>query len=123
MLSRNAQALIDKRGRTVTLSKPSYGSYDPATATHSSNPTPETYTVKAYFANYDLSEIDNQSVVMGDRKAIIAVRDTSGDLIPEPDTEDTITGAEGTVNILSVQKVYNRDTVVVYICQVRGSTQ
>lgn len=121
MLSRNMQTLLNRRGRTVTLSKPTYGTYDPDTGTHSTNPTPETHTVKAYFADYKLSEIDNQSVVMGDRKAIVGSRDILGSTLPEPDTEDTITGAEGNVVIKSVQKVYNSDTVVAYICQVRGT--
>lgn len=119
MLSRNFQTLLNRRGRTVTLSKPAYGTYNPATSTHSSNPTPTTYTVKAYLADYKLSEIDNESVVYGDRMAIIGTVDTSGATIPEPNQEDFITGAEGKVTIKAVQKIYNADTLVVYICQVR----
>lgn len=119
MLTRNMQTLLNRRGRTVTLSRGG-GTYDPDTSGFTPSAS-STVSVKCYFADYELSEIDNQSVVMGDRKAILGAKDTSGNTISPPTNKDKITGAEGDVSIESVQKVYNGDTAVVYICQVRGT--
>lgn len=72
-----------------------------------------------YFGDYMLSEIDNDSVVMGDRKVLVSPFDTSGDATPEPDEDDIIIGVGDRVVVKSVQKIYNADTLVCYICQVR----
>jgi hypothetical protein len=118
MLSRNLQTLIDRRGQEATLVKLTYGSYDPTTGTNSSSSTTN-YTVNVYFGEYTLEELANDSILMGDRKAVFPPNDTSGNAIPEPDEEDYITGVGDRVIIKSVRKVYNADTLVCYICQVR----
>ncbi len=46
-------------------------------------------------------------------------KDTSGVAIPEPDNEDQILSVGDTVVIKSVQKIYNADTLVCYICEVK----
>ncbi len=110
--------LVTQFGRVVTLRKPLYGSYDPTTGTVGSV-TNTDYTVKCYMADFSLSEVNNDSVLMGDRKALLPSLDTSGNAIPEPDAEDTISGFGDTVKVVSVQKIYHADTLVCYICQVR----
>lgn len=117
-MSANILFLLNRFGTEVTLSKPSYGAYDPATGTVSTTST-ATYTVQCYFANYDLSESNNDSVVMGDRKAYLPARDTSGNTIPAPDLEDTIIGLGDSVKVLGVQELYSSGELVCYICQVR----
>lgn len=117
MLFRNVQSLLDRRGQNATLRKIAYGAYDPETGSVTGTPTD--YTVKCYFADYDLSEINNDSIVMGDRKAVFPARDTSGDPIPEPSAEDKILSVGDTVVIKAVSKIYNGTTVVCYMCQVR----
>jgi hypothetical protein len=118
LTSKRALFLINKEGTQVTLVKPVYGAYDPATGTVSST-TNTSYTVKCYFANYMLDEIDDSSIVHGDRRALIPYVDTSNNTLPEPDTEDTISGVGGTVKIKRVQKLFSGDTLICYICQVR----
>ena len=118
LMSANILFLLNRYGPEVTLSKPSYGAYDPATGTVSTTST-ATYTVQCYFANYDLSEINNDSVVLGDRKAYLPAKDTAGNTIPAPDSEDTIIGLGDSVKILQVQELYSGDSLVCYICQVR----
>jgi hypothetical protein len=76
-------------------------------------------SIKAYFADYNLTEVNNDSVLMGDRKVAIPARDTLGNLITEPDNDDQILTVGDTVVIKSVQKIYNASTLVCYICQVR----
>lgn len=118
LMSNRLLTLVNKYGKQVTLTKNSYGAYSPATASVGTN-TAATYTVKTYFAEYDLSEINNDSIVMGDRQALIPRVDTSGVAIPEPDMDDIISGQGDTVKIVSVAKIFSGDTLTCYICQVR----
>ena len=118
MLSSNIQNLLERRGQPVTLRKKSSGTYDPSTGSLGAV-TDTDVTVMAYFADYMLSELGNDSILMGDRKVCIAARDTSGTTTPEPDNEDQLVTVGDTVVIKAVQKIYNSSTLVCYICQVR----
>ena len=118
MLSRNLKFLLERRGSDVTLNKFSYGGYDPSIS-ESVSSSSVSYTTKGYFAEYMLSEINNDSVQIGDRRLLLGVVDNSGTSLPEPDEEDTVDGRGDTVVIKSVQKLFNADTLVCYICQVR----
>jgi len=110
--------LISQFGQEVTLRKPLYGSYDPTTGTVAST-TNTDYAVKCYMAEFGLSEVNNDSILMGDRKALLPAVDTSGVALPEPDAEDFVIGFGDTVKVVSTQKIYHADTLVCYICQVR----
>lgn len=118
LMSNKLLALINRYGTEVTLTKNAYAAYDPATGSVGTN-TPVNYTAKAYFAEYDLSEINNDSVVMGDRKALFPSVDTNGVVLPEPDADDLVVGRGDTVKIVGVQKIYSGDSLSCYICQVR----
>jgi len=118
MLSYNLQTLLERRGQTATLRKKSAGAYNPSTGALGSVADVDV-TVKMYFADYGLSEINNQNIMMGDRKVVIAPRDTSNVATPEPDSEDQIVSVGDTVVVKAVQKIYNSDTLICYICQVR----
>lgn len=118
MLSGNLQTLINRRGQPATLRYKSSGTYDPTTGSLG-GVTNTDVSIKAYFADYDLTEVDNDSILMGDRKVAIPARDTSGNLISEPDNEDQILAVGDTVVIKSVQKIFNASTLICYICQVR----
>jgi len=118
LMSNKLLALINRYGTEVTLTKNAYAAYDPATGSVGTN-TSVNYTTKAYFAEYDLSEINNDSIVMGDRKALLPSVDTSGVALPEPDMDDTIVGQGDTVKVKSVSKIYSGDSLTCYICQVR----
>ena len=118
LMSNKLLALINRYGTVVTLTKNAYAAYDPATGSVGTN-TSIDYTAKAYFAEYDLTEINNDSIVMGDRKALFPSVDTSGVALPEPDMDDIIVGQGDTVKVKSVSKIYSGDTLTCYICQVR----
>jgi len=118
LMSQNVKFLLSQYGSEVTLRKPSYGSYDPTTGSVGST-TNTDYTILCYFADYALSEVDNDNVVMGDRKAYFPAKDSSGSTIPKPDAEDQIIGFGDTVKIVRVQELFSADTLVCYICQVR----
>jgi len=118
LTSNRLMTVLNKYGITVTLTKPTYGAYNPATGAVGTGTTAN-YSVKCYFADYNLTELNNDSVVMGDRKAVFPYLDTSGDVLPEPDVEDSISGNGDTVKIVAVQKLYSGSSLICYICQVR----
>jgi hypothetical protein len=118
LTSNRLMTVINRYGMEVTLIKPSYGAYDPATGAVGAGTT-ASYTVKCYLADYNLTELDNDSIVKGDRKAVFPYLDTSGNTLPEPDFEDSISGNGDTVRIVAVQKLYSGLSLVCYICQVR----
>jgi len=118
LMSKSLLSLVNRYGRVTTLQKNSYAAYDPATGSVGTN-TSANYTVKAYFAEYNLSELNNDSIVMGDRKVAFPSVDTSGVTLPEPDADDIVVGTGDKVKIVSVAKIYSGDTLTCYICQVR----
>ena len=110
--------LIDEHGRPCTFTVKSLGTYNVATGSLSGGSTTD-YTVNIHFADYNLEDIDGSSVVMGDRKALFPLVDTSGDAIPEPDIGDEISGQGDKVSVVAVQKIMSGTSPVCYICQVR----
>ena len=118
MLSKDMHYLIKEFGQTVILRKVTTGSYDPSTGSTSS-PTEADYSVKSYMAQFTLTELSLDTVVRGDRKALLSAYDTSGVLIPAPDESDLLVGAGDTVRVVATQTIYSGEDVVCYICQVR----
>ena len=117
MLSKDMYALVNEFGQETTFRKIEVGSYDPATG--SAGNTPTDYSVKSYMAQYTLTELNLDSVVRGDRKALLSPFDTSGVPIPAPDESDLLVGVGDTVRVVSTQTLYSASQVVCYICQVR----
>ena len=117
MLSKDMYALVQEFGQPVTLRKVSTGTYDPSTGSVGSTFTD--YSVKSYMAQFTLTELSLDTVVRGDRKALLSAYDTSGVAIPAPDESDLLVGAGDTVRVVATQTIYSGDSVVCYICQVR----
>jgi len=109
--------LLDQYGKAVTYRSVSEGTYSTATGglTGGSNTDK---TVKVYFYNYNLGEIDGTNIKLGDRRAVLHTLDTSGNAISEPDIGDQFIGEGDTVKVVGIQKVFS-DSLVCYICQVR----
>lgn len=119
MSNRNVVSMLNRRGQKATLRKPTYGSYNPETGTQQGNSF-QNYTVNCYFAEYKSSEVNNDSILMGDRKVLVSPILTNGDTTPEPDTEDIFIGVGDQAIVKDVQRIYNGSTVVAYLCQVRS---
>ena len=117
MLNKDIHSLVNEFGQAVTLRKVSSGSYDPDTGTAGSTSTD--YSVKAYMAQYTLTELTVDTIVRGDRKALLSAFDTSGVSLPSPDEGDLLVGVGDTSRVISTQTIYSGDDVVCYICQVR----
>lgn len=110
--------MLDDFGRDLTLIHVSEGSYDPTTASLTGGSVSNT-TVRGYFYNYKLEEVDGTSVVLGDRRLLLPSVDTSNNPFTEPDIGDQVTGSGDKVRIVSVSKIFSSTTLVCYLCQVR----
>ncbi len=115
----NVRFLLQRKGRLATLSQDNLSNYNPATGTYSSSAAADEYSVKAYFGNYQLGDIDNTSVLNGDRRVIMSSVDTLGEAYPTPTAGDKISGLGDAVKVISVQEIYNGTSLICYICQVR----
>lgn len=114
--SADLKRLIDAHGTQVTFTSVSEGAYDPTTGSATNTPTEK--TVKAYFYDYLLSEVDGTHIVLGDRRVAMSLLDTSGVAIPEPEAGDTLEGQGDKVSIISVSKIMSVSPMC-YLLQVR----
>ena len=110
--------MLDDFGRDLTLIYVSEGSYDPSTASLTGGSTSNA-TVRGYFYNYRLDEVDGSSIVLGDRRLLLPATDTSGNTLTEPDIGDEVTGSGDKVSIVAVTKIFSGTGLVCYLCQVR----
>lgn len=120
-MTRSLQSLmfaIRQYGSELTLVKPDNGSYDPATGTFSTTGS-DTYSIHGYVANYNIDELGNNDVSLGDRKVYIPPLDVANNVLPTPEIDDTIQGLGDDVKIVRVQEMRVPNRVICYICHVR----
>lgn len=116
---RAMRQVLDRLGYDLTFRRIDEGAYDPATGS-TGTPTNDDETVRGYFANYEIAEIDGSAIQRGDRKAIISAVDANGAALTKvPQSNDLLIGQGNTVRIVSVEKPRPSDVATVYICQVR----
>lgn len=115
--SQDLKFLIDTHGESLTYTVKGSSSYSPVTGDVTRSDTD--YTVKGYFYNYNLSDIDGANIILGDRRVVLPLVDTAGDAIPEPSPGDEVDGGGDKVSMVSVAKIMSGTNAVCYICQVR----
>jgi len=115
--SQDLKNLVDNYGQSLTFTVKGAPTYDPTTGQVSSSDTD--YTVMVYIHNYSLNEVNGDNIVLGDRRALFPTVDTSGNVIPEPEPGDEISGEGDTVRIVSVTTIMSGTSTICYQCQVR----
>lgn len=100
--------LINAHGVTATYTSKGSGSYTVGTGYTSGSDTPE--QIKVYYSSFLQEEIDGQSVLMGDRKAVFVPKSNT----IKPKNGDTI----GNTRVEGVREIMSGDAVV-YVCHVR----
>ena len=107
--------LVRDFGSSLTLTKVTGGSYNPATGSVDSSTT-VVYNAIGYVYNDNTGVAGgNDDVVRGNRKCVLAGLDLSA----PPDFDDLITVRGDTLKVISVMTIYSRDIVMGYICDVR----
>lgn len=109
--------LINEHGKNLTYVSKSAATYNPVTG--GTTGTNTTKTVKGYFYNYSVGDITGTSIVVGDRRLVIPLVDTSNAAIAAPKKGDTFAGDGDTVVVVSVERIMSGTNPVCYICQTR----
>lgn len=112
-LHRDVERLIRDHGYSVAFSRASSGgTYDTETGTivGGSNLS---WVGRGVFVSYNTSNIDGTTIKMGDRKLLLQARG----LDREPVVGDVV---NDTIMVVAVQKIQSGETVIGYVCQVRG---
>lgn len=121
LMQTQVRSLLDELGYDLTFRRITRsGGYDPATG-QTGTPSNDDETVRGYFTDYRVSEVDGTQIQRGDRKAIIsAVTATGAALTKTPQTDDVLIGQGNEVRIVAVREMRPDDKAAVYVCQVRS---
>lgn len=108
-----AARLLLKFGRSVTITRTTPGTYDPATGAPGTGTT-ATHAGTAVLLNYAQRDIDGTHVRVGDQRAYIAP-----DLAVTPQTGDTLTIGGEVWSVIASRPLAPAGTVVLHEAQVR----
>ena len=108
--------LLKEHGTNVILRKQAESAYNNDTGKITTTATD--YTVRAYFFDYKVDEINSDSILNGDRRVVISGKLPSGAVTPKPDATDQIINGD-TLDIISVFEVRSGSKVLFYTAQVR----
>ncbi len=118
-LQKTADKLFKSKGQTVTITRQSAGSYNPATG--AATVTTTTQTGVGVIFDYGLKQIDGTLIKVGDRRLLLSPLNTSGAALTAPALGDTVTDAAGVVYTLvePLKTVSPAGTAVLYDCNLR----
>lgn len=108
-----ATRLLQRFGRSVTLTRRTPGSYDPTTGGPGAGTTAAHAGTAALF-DYQQKDIDGTHIRVGDQRAYIAP-----DLAVTPQTGDTLTVGSDVWSIIASRPLAPAGTVVLHEAQVR----
>lgn len=100
--------MLDRHGVDAVFTSRGSGTY--VVGVGYTEGTPDPLTVRVYYSEFNLEEVDGQSILQGDRKAVFIPPEGS----PKPKNGDTI----GDTRVEGVREIMSQDAVV-YICHVR----
>jgi hypothetical protein len=116
------RSMLDYVGEDMTLRRvQNTGSsgYDPSTGTVGSTSNSDV-TVRVALVQYSERLVDNNNILRGDRRAIIASVDSNNDTLSQaPKAGDRLIGVGDRVNIIDVREVRAANSATVYVAQVR----
>ena len=106
--------LLQRHGRTLTLSIKSGQSYDPRLG--KSVNTSSDYEIRGYIYNSKAGLIDGSEIQIGRRRVILQATDVNFNAYPKPSVGDVISGVNDGVKIEYVTTVYDEDVALFYNC-------
>lgn len=117
-----AIALIAKKGKTVTLTSRTAGSYSPSTG--AATVTTATQSVKAVILplTQGVRKMSGADVPQGDVQCLLSPETTAGVTLTGPDINDTVTDVNGRVlSVVEVAPLAPDGTTVLYDCKLRSA--
>lgn len=118
-----AERLLQKFGQSVVLSRPSTSAptYDPATGI-STPVAPATYAGRGAVFDYKRTDVNATLVEAGDQRLYLSPFQADGSTMPEPDTSDEVTLADGVTHaVKNCGKVAPSGVPVLYDVQLSGA--
>jgi hypothetical protein len=112
-LRATAAALLTDKGQSMTLTKRTSGTYDPATG--AATVTEATYSVTGAVFDFPAAVIDGTLIQQGDKKVLVSALGLS----VEPDVDDSLTIGGTAHQIVQVKKLSPAGTTVLWTLQVR----
>jgi len=109
--------LLKEHGTNITLRKQDESAYNNDTGTITTTATD--YTVRAYFFDFKIDEINSDSILNGDRRVVISSKLTNGSATPKPNPTDQLVSGDDLLDIIKVFEVRSGDKVLFYTAQVR----
>ena len=116
-LAATAQRLIEKNGRTVTITKMSQVAADPNKPHRARNPATQTsVSPKAVIVPFDREQVDGSNVMVDDKMVMVAQSSVTG---VDLSSYDYVTDGSDQYDIVKVSKIQPGDTSVVFMIQAR----
>lgn len=109
--------MIKEFGSIITLKKQSVSSYNEDTGTVTATPTD--VSVRGYIYEYDPEHINGDTIIQGDKRVLLDIKDTSNQLITPVSTKDQVLVTGKLANIVKVSTIIASGVVVCYMLQVR----
>lgn len=109
---------MQNKGQSVTITKHTSGSYDPATGTTAITETSE--TAYGITLAYQAVEVDGEVIKSTDLKLLLSTKKTDDTTLTEPQINDQVTVASGTYTIKFVNHIAPSGDVIMYKCQLRS---
>lgn len=115
----SANAMIEAKGQSVTLTRRAPGAYN--TATGSASITPTTQTGKGVILPLSgFRKVNGSSVVAGDETLLLSALATSGVALTAPKVGDHVTGSDGAAYVLTaIDPLRPAGLAIIYDCVVR----
>ena len=124
-LQSTAQKLLKGKGQSLTLTKVTAGTYNPATGGFTGASTSTQSAYGAIF-DYDIQQsgiynVPGTLIQMGDKQLLLSAFKTSGAALTAPGAGDTVTDSASKVwTITQVETMAPAGTVVMYECNLRA---
>lgn len=116
-LATTAKRLIEKNGRTVTITKMSQTPADPAKPHRARNSATDTsVTATAVVVPFDREQVDGSNVMVEDKMVLVAQESVAG---VDLELFDRLTDGSDEYDIVKAEKVNPGATSVVYMIQIR----
>lgn len=113
-----ANKLLKGKGQSLTLTRQTAGTYNPATG----QATVTTTTQAGYGAIFDYSDknIDGVLVVSGDKQLLLSAVNSAGTALTAPVVNDTVTAGGVVRTITRIKTLSPAGTTVMFDCNLRG---